>query len=247
MTKVRHEFGTVESYEAMMRGAAADGSNLYPFAIGVIRSIVGVSYLSDTEKVRRVAAVLVARDKTDGNPEAVALERLQRNQDAIRRLEEENADIRKEWIAKQLSAPADQDPDPTGLNYTRADDDTADPTPPGPREPLHTGAMTEHGLVDETAPKCTPKCDALTTRPEITGMARNFHADNCPVVVHHHVTDGETACGKQVSDLPAAHGYETGSWDATDCQACIASRAGRCGWPCERPDGHSGTCSTDES
>lgn len=43
--------------------------------------------------------------------------------------------------------PADH---PTGLAYTRADDDTADPTPPGPREPLHTGAMTEHGLVDET-------------------------------------------------------------------------------------------------
>lgn len=46
--------------------------------------------------------------------------------------------------------PEYRDDDPTGLAYTRADDDTADPTPPGPREPLHTGAMTERGLVDET-------------------------------------------------------------------------------------------------
>jgi hypothetical protein len=37
-----------------------------------------------------------------------------------------------------------------GLNFTRADDDTVDPTPTGPREPLHTGGMTESGLVDET-------------------------------------------------------------------------------------------------
>jgi hypothetical protein len=37
-----------------------------------------------------------------------------------------------------------------GLNFTRADDDTVDPTPTGPREPLHTGGMTEDGLVDET-------------------------------------------------------------------------------------------------
>jgi hypothetical protein len=40
--------------------------------------------------------------------------------------------------------------DPLGLAYTRADDDAADPTPTGPREPLHTGGMTEGGLVDET-------------------------------------------------------------------------------------------------
>lgn len=41
--------------------------------------------------------------------------------------------------------------DPSGQDYGRADTaDQADPTPTGPREPLHTGGMTEQGLVDET-------------------------------------------------------------------------------------------------
>jgi hypothetical protein len=47
----------------------------------------------------------------------------------------------------EACAPVD---DPTGLAYTRADDEADDPTPIGPREPMHTGAMTESGLVDET-------------------------------------------------------------------------------------------------
>jgi hypothetical protein len=42
--------------------------------------------------------------------------------------------------------------DPTGLAYTRADDEPDDPTPVSPaRVPLHTGGMTDGGLVDETA------------------------------------------------------------------------------------------------
>lgn len=45
---------------------------------------------------------------------------------------------------------AELEADRTGLAYTRADDDAVDPTSTGPREPLHTGGMTEGGLVDET-------------------------------------------------------------------------------------------------
>lgn len=72
------------------------------------------------------------------------------------------------------------DADPTGLAYSREADD---PTPvSGARVEPHTGGVTEAGLVDETEPKCTPECDAMTTRPEITGMARGYHHDDCPVV-----------------------------------------------------------------
>jgi len=40
-------------------------------------------------------------------------------------------------------------PAPTGLDYSRpADSD--DPQPSGGREPMHTGAMTDDGLVDES-------------------------------------------------------------------------------------------------
>jgi hypothetical protein len=44
-----------------------------------------------------------------------------------------------------------------GLAYSRADDETPDPTPTGPREPLHTGGMTDGGLVDETLPDATER------------------------------------------------------------------------------------------
>lgn len=57
----------------------------------------------------------------------------------------DNAELRVRWTAAVAA-----ETDPIGLAYTRADDDTADPTPTGPREPLHTGGMTEGGLVDET-------------------------------------------------------------------------------------------------
>lgn len=50
----------------------------------------------------------------------------------------------------EARGPRVAEPDPTGMAYTRADDDAVDPTQPGPREPLHTGGMTESGLVDET-------------------------------------------------------------------------------------------------
>jgi hypothetical protein len=40
--------------------------------------------------------------------------------------------------------------DPTGQLYTRVDDGAEDPTRPGVREPMHTGAVTDGGLVDET-------------------------------------------------------------------------------------------------
>jgi hypothetical protein len=48
--------------------------------------------------------------------------------------------------------PAEPEPDPTGLAYTRADD-ADDPTPvSGARVEPHVGGMTDEGLVDETPP-----------------------------------------------------------------------------------------------
>jgi hypothetical protein len=52
--------------------------------------------------------------------------------------------------------------DPTGLAYTRADDEPDDPTPvSGGRIEPHTGGMTNRGLVDETAGRLThiPGCN----------------------------------------------------------------------------------------
>jgi hypothetical protein len=46
----------------------------------------------------------------------------------------------------------DSEPADTGLSYSRADDEPDDPTPISPaRVPLHTGAMTDHGLVEITS------------------------------------------------------------------------------------------------
>jgi hypothetical protein len=50
-----------------------------------------------------------------------------------------------------MEAHYDAEADPTGLAYTRVDDGADDPTPVSPaRVPLHTGGMTDDGLVDET-------------------------------------------------------------------------------------------------
>lgn len=52
-----------------------------------------------------------------------------------------------------LEESAEHGADPTGLAYTRADDEPDDPTPvSGARVPAHTGGVTEGGLVDETPP-----------------------------------------------------------------------------------------------
>lgn len=72
-----------------------------------------------------------------------------------------------------------------------------------------------------TEPKCTPECDALHQPGAPAGLARSWHADNCPVPVHHHADMGETDCGKAAAELPPAHGYETGSWAITDCADCL--------------------------
>jgi hypothetical protein len=51
------------------------------------------------------------------------------------------------------------DPDPTGLAYSRADDGD-EPQPVAAREPMHTGGLTEAGLIDESVPYC-PRCTGL--------------------------------------------------------------------------------------
>jgi len=55
--------------------------------------------------------------------------------------------------------------DPTGLAYSRADDAAEDPTPPGVRQPLHTGAVTDGGLVDETETCPARTTEAFTGNP----------------------------------------------------------------------------------
>lgn len=55
--------------------------------------------------------------------------------------------------------------DPTGQLYTRVDDGAEDPTRPGVREPMHTGAVTEVGLVDETETCPARTTEAFTGNP----------------------------------------------------------------------------------
>jgi hypothetical protein len=88
-----------------------------------------------------------------------------------------------------------------GLNFTRADDDTVDPTPTGPREPLHTGGMTESGLVDETGGYWPPVPDY-------------------DLPLHFLTTDGSTTlCGVNVTQLRPGEGYVS-SHGAITCQLC---------------------------
>lgn len=129
-------------------------------------------------------------------------------------------------IAWHRKPKPDADADPSGLGYSREADD---PTPVSPARGLNIGAPLSriaedgHKLDAETAPQCPPECDDLHTSGAPTGLDRSWHADNCPVTVHHHAAAFETACGVSVADLPAAHGYGYGDWDAVDCKACLAS------------------------
>jgi hypothetical protein len=93
---------------------------------------------------------------------------------------------------------------------------------PCPRREAVAAARRLRGVA-EREPKCTPECDALHNAGAPTGLDRSWHADNCPVTVHHHAEAGETACGVSVADLPAAHGYGYGQeWDAVTCKGCLA-------------------------
>lgn len=144
MTKVpeaAHE--SVDGFEQTLTRVATTGGGVWPYAIGMIDSIVSDLHSSDEYKVRVVRNALVA-------------------------------------LGRVMNAPVD----PTGLGYSR-ETDADDPTPVSPaRVPLHTGAMTERGLVDET-PASNP------VKPIINGLAEDGH----PCVASLHIpTPGET-CG----------------------------------------------------
>lgn len=103
------------------------------------------------------------------------------------------------WSAyspKKAEAVPKPDPDLTGLLHSRADADN-DPTPVGAREPLHTGAMTDGGLVDETPAE--------------------------PVLVHMGFVAGGTVCGLPVEGNTRRR--ESLVWSAVTCQACIDAGA----------------------
>jgi hypothetical protein len=91
--------------------------------------------------------------------------------------------------------------DATGLAYTRADDEPDDPTPVSPaRVPMHTvnavSGINDNGHREgepeitgevEVKSTCTPACDALQSDPaKVTGLARTWHADDCPVAALRH-------------------------------------------------------------
>lgn len=72
-------------------------------------------------------------------------------------------------------------PDPTGQLYSRpADSD--DPQPSGGREPMHTGAWTDGGLVDETPavemtpPPCGDHSQSELSCPVCSAQRRAFYA-----------------------------------------------------------------------
>lgn len=83
--------------------------------------------------------------------------------------------------------------DPTGQLYSRADDGQDDPTPPGPREPLHTGGMTEGGLVDETPEQSAAIVDRNLRAMGSAGLGIT---DRCPKCNHWPFTGrhGEQGC-----------------------------------------------------
>lgn len=116
--------------------------------------------------------------------------------------------------------------DPTGQLYGRGDEGQ-DPQPIAGRVPAHLedGVTGQVEMVESGAePRCTPACDAQMTDPSITGLARGWHSDDCPVAVYHHADDGITECGIPVADLPPAHGYGYGANDdAVDCVGCLAA------------------------
>lgn len=83
--------------------------------------------------------------------------------------------------------------DGTGFDYSRTADD---PQPAGHREPMHTGAVTESGLVDESE-----------SQPQ-----QPFHLA---------AESMRTFCGIPIMDLPTGVGW-TNDHGAVTCQACIA-------------------------
>lgn len=96
--------------------------------------------------------------------------------------------------------------DATGLLYTRADSDEADDPTPVSRG-LHVVAVTDGGrLVHETPdePQCTPECDAMTGHPKVTGMARGWHHDDCPVVPVLEAADTWRLCAHRADYASAA-------------------------------------------
>jgi hypothetical protein len=138
-------------------------------------------------------------------------------------------------------APAD-----TGLDYSRpADSD--DPQPSGGREPMHTGGMTERGLVDETRPDPTgldEVSDAalreilhwnagglvlgfnIACGAESGPFTKRRDKATCPAclsaepVAHVSVVGTVTECGLPISSLPPGHGFVTSWSDPSTCKAC---------------------------
>ena len=79
--------------------------------------------------------------------------------------------------------------DGTGFDYTRPADD---PQPAGHREPMHTGAVTDGGLVDETP---------------------------AAGVTHYPDGDGFTLCGLDTPKLPERDGVSS-AWGFVTCPTC---------------------------
>ncbi len=122
--------------------------------------------------------------------------------------------------------PATPAADPTGLLHSRADE-AADPQPSGGREPLHTGAMTDGGLVDDgeylvshgpvKPPYGSPERAAYDeTHPDPTGLDEVSDVDLRETI--HWRSSGlphmVIACG-------AESGPHSADLDRVTCPACL--------------------------
>ncbi len=97
-------------------------------------------------------------------------------------------------------------PAATGLDYSRPADD---PQPSGGREPMHTGAWTDGGLVDETEVRCAssdPHGPHRTTFAPEMGIANGICPGRCTQVCIDMAVDGapqDARKGWHDDDCPA--------------------------------------------
>jgi hypothetical protein len=109
--------------------------------------------------------------------------------------------------------------DPTGLAYSRADDEPDDPTPvSGHRVAPHTGGLTEQGLVDETPPEPVVQCfDGDPHGPHRTVFAPETGIENghCPGLIV-----GDTADEQRDNAYAAYERDEAKYLDLPRCPNC---------------------------
>jgi hypothetical protein len=117
-------YGSVETYAAIFRRVIRRAEYLPSAALGVIQALVGDPQVEDAVKVVRIGNIAAAADLVD--------DEMSDRDNELERLRARVAELEAK-DAHGFSREAD------------------DPTPVSPaRVPLHTGAVTDEGLVDES-------------------------------------------------------------------------------------------------